>query len=341
MELPSLPQRAELVRRYAHLLQHFGSEIGRRPLVLQDGKFFPDRFDKDQPSLERLVQRLQQHGGLADIPVGVRLVDAEGAPVAAGSCGTSSGGCGSGACGPSPKIDGAAGFARLVEEPSGWVIQVREPEVHHAVMLTCTLSRALAHIFLAETTHDGAPIEEPHEASTDLAAVALGFGLLLMEGSYVYAKSCGGPSVAQFTALSVGELSIACSLFIAMGQHPRSRALAGLGTTQRALLGEACDWAASNGAIVQKLATAPALLAEKPPEVKDTRSWLLRLFDRPAKQRDVPSLDEALAGGLDEAEMLRLARAAAPASAASRSAPAKSQADDELRALVDEALRSP
>ena len=93
--LPDLAGRGELVRRYAHLLHHFGKEIGARPLVRQNAEFFPDRFDKDAPSVERLVRRLQTHAGLLGVPLGVRLV-----PLELAEAGTNAGkGCGSGACG--------------------------------------------------------------------------------------------------------------------------------------------------------------------------------------------------------------------------------------------------
>jgi hypothetical protein len=344
MELPDLARRAELVRRYAHLLEHFGAELGDRPLVRQNGEFFPDAFNADQESLTRLVRRLQSHAGLADVPIEVRLSsldtdDSEG-------CGTGS--CGSGACAPA-KVGGSGGKARLEERPNGWVLNVFDAELHHPVALTCTLARVLAHVFLAETQSDAAPVEAPFDLSIDLTAVALGLGTLVLEGSYVYSKSCGGPSVSQLTTLPVGELAVACALFVAVGGHSGRRALAELGTTQRALLAEANDWAASNPSIIQQLADDPGSLAARAPVLADTRPWLLRLFDRTPRRSKEPSLERALSGALDDAELLGLARAARDPKASSRAEPANGKpagaastrdADrDELRALVDEALR--
>jgi hypothetical protein len=353
MELPDLGGRAELVRRYAHLLHHFGSEIGTRPLVRQNGEFFPDRFDKDEPSLARLVRRLQTHAGLDDIPLQVRLLSLDGAPVeASGGCSTSaSSSCGSGACGPGASaaaLPQGAAAARLVETESGWVLNVFDAELHHPVALTCKLAQALASLFLAETESASAPVEAPREVSVDLACVALGLGTLVLEGSYVYAKSCGGPSVTQLTALNVGELAVACSLFVAVGGHSGRRALAELGTTQRALLAEANDWAASNPRILEQLATDPGQLAITAPKLGDARPWLLRLFDRPAssgaKNGPEPSLERALSGELGDAELRRLyqsARSAGPsAGAAGPSSTLNAAERDELRSLVDEALRS-
>jgi hypothetical protein len=346
MELPNLAQRAELVRRYAHLLAFFGRELGQRPLVLHDGAFFPDVFENDQPSLERLVRRLQVHAGMSDIPIQVQLLDADGNTTS--GCGSGAGvsgaGCGSGACGPKPSAakDGES-MTRLVETEHSWLLNVQEGELRHAVALTTTLARALAQIFLVETSDSSAPVEPPLEASVDLTTVALGLGLLSLEGSYIYGKGCGGPSVTRVTALSVGEMATACALFIAVGGHSGSRALAKLSTTQKALLGEANEWVASNADVVRRLKSAPGLLATRAPDLKETRSWLARLFDRSARE---PSLEEALAGNLGETELLELARSAGPrrqGATGEASAPrraSRSAEDDELKALVDEALRS-
>jgi hypothetical protein len=353
MELPDLARRAELVRRYAHLLEHFGAELGDRPMVRQNGDFFPDPFHGDGESLTRLVRRLQSHAGLADVPIEVRLssVDADDSEGSGGSCGTGS--CGSGACAPT-KVGSTGAKARLEERPSGWVLNVFDAELHHPVALTCTLARALAHVFLAETQSGAAPVEAPFDLSVDLTAVALGLGTLVLEGSYIYSKSCGGPSVSQLTTLPVGELAVACALFIAVGGHSGRRALTELGTTQRVLLSEANDWAASNPSILRQLVDEPGLLAVRAPELTDTRSWLLRLFDRKPRPPKEPSLERALSGALGDAELLGLARAARDPKASRRSvaarrdpgngnaASASSARDanrDELRALVDEALR--
>ena len=146
-------------------------------------------------------------------------------------------------------------------------------------------------------------------------------------------------------------LAIACSLFIAVGNHSGRRALAELGTTQRALLAEANDWAASNPRIIEQLSTDPGQLATSAPNLGEARPWLLRLFDRPArgaKNAPEPSLERALAGHLGDAELRRLyqsargaePKAGQPMAAASPSAALNAAERDELRSLVDEALRS-
>lgn len=340
MELPSREGRAELVRRYAHLLDRFANEIGDRPLVLQNGAFFPDLYERDEASAARLLRRLQLHAGMDDIPLQARVVPLERAEGAHG------GGCGSTACGP-VDVGETAPSARIEEHAGGWIVNIFDAELHHPVGLTSQLARALGRVFLAEASTQPSDIEAPELVSSELAAVALGLGALLLEGSYVYGKSCGGPSVTQLTTLSVGELAVACSLFIEMGGHSTRRALGCLGTTQRALLSEASEWAASNSALIQKLSDAPGQVATRAPELREARPWLLRLFDRP--RRAEPSLERALAGGLGDEELLRLARSVDPRrdgvnvrldDAKSTAEPSAKANHDDLRALVDEALRS-
>ncbi|MEY4546379.1 MAG: hypothetical protein RL685_2574 [Pseudomonadota bacterium] len=367
-QLPSLDRCAELARRYAHLLQHFSSELGERPLVRQSGEFFPDRFDKDAPSVERLVRRLQAHAGMVDVPIQVRVlaIDSE------GSVQVSGGSCGSGGCAPSCAApSGANGSpSRLEETAQGWTLNVLEGELHHPVALTTQLSLALAEIFLAETSSAQSPVEQPHAVSRDLACVALGLGLIALEGSYIYGKSCGGPSVTRLTELSVGELAVACSLFIALGGHSARRARSDLSTTQRALLGEASEWAQSNTRLLARLLDDPGQVASRPPEVREARSWLLRVFDgqpkvttrraAASKGRQQATLEQALASGLADHELLELAREQAnlgsnrasgngatgsgaasstPSSNGASRAPRRTREHEELAALVDEALR--
>lgn len=337
MQLPDLAGRAELTRRYAHLLGHFAAELGQRPLVLQNGRFFPDPYERDEPSVARLLCRLQAHAGMGDIPTQVRVLALE--------PGLGGGACSSGACAP-VQVSETPATARIEELGDGWLVNVFDAELQHPVGLTTQLARALGRIFLAESASAETPVEAPVDITSELAAVALGFGPLLLEGSYIYAKSCGGPSVTQLTKLSVGELAVACSLFIAVGAHSGRSALGYLSTTQRALLSEANDWAASNARVIDQLRTNPGQLATRAPELRDARPWLLRLFDRP--RRSEASLEQALSGGLGDAELLELARSLDPRKAGeSTSARAERQAAgpaskdrDELRALVDDALSS-
>lgn len=273
MELPDDRNLRELVQRYASVVERFGDDIGKRPMVLPNGQFFPDEFRGDAVSVARLLKRMQQHAGMSDIPIRATVVDPN-AESGGEACG--SGGCGSCAA-PSVSPPGIAA-ARLVDLGDGWQIQLAPAEVHSPVALTAALARALGHVFLLEETSAERPIEEPLEVTVELTAVALGLGTLLLSGAYLYQKSCGGPSVSCLTALSVSELGVAFALFANSGGHSMRRARGLLDATQQELLSEAETWALSNPELGRLLASDPLRLALGDFELSPPKSWLARLF---------------------------------------------------------------
>jgi hypothetical protein len=211
MELPPPEVIGAIVQRYARLVSRFGDELGERPLVLPNNDFFPDEFRSNERALKRLVKRMQRHADLVDVPIETRLLE-EGSGCAD---------CGPGGCSPGPSCscqqDGHQHEPppRLVDQGDGWVIQIPEAETKHSVVLTTNVARSLGYVFLMETRAEGEAIDPPIDVTADLAAVALGFGVLLLEGSYIYQKSCGGPSVGRATKLGTAELSVATALFVA------------------------------------------------------------------------------------------------------------------------------
>lgn len=270
MELPDERTLRDLVQRYGSIIERFGDDIGRRPMVLPTSRFFPDKFSGDLPSVARLLDRMKGHAGMADIPIQIGVA---GADALDGACG--SGGCGSCAA-PSVKPEVAA--ARLVDMGDGWRVNIDPSEVQNPVVLTAALARALGHIFLLEETSAERPIEEPLEVTVELTTVALGLGTLLLSGSYLYQKSCGGPNVACLTALGVGELSVAFALF---AKHTRSSlraARAELDATQRDQLSEAETWLLSNPTVSQLLERDPLRLALGDFELSASKSWMARLL---------------------------------------------------------------
>ncbi|HEY6556413.1 MAG TPA: hypothetical protein VI072_04040 [Polyangiaceae bacterium] len=319
MELPGLPLVRELVIRYARVIEQFGGEIGRRPLVLPNSAFFPDEFRGDDASLQRLVSRMAEHAGMADIPIRATLDGEEGA------CGTGAGACGSGACGTtSVGDDGVA----LVDTGDGWVLRLAGTELANPVTMTARLARALAEIFLYETREEDTALDEPFPVTIDLAGVALGYGVLLMEGSYVYSKSCGGPRVGQVTTLSCGELAVPYALFVKASGVTRRAALKELGVTQREVVTQALDVLDANDGLIAALGRAPERVAAGLFELGEAKPGLLRLFGGKRKETDedgLPSLED----------LERLAKG----SAAPKPRPVDPKRD-ELRALVDEAFES-
>lgn len=270
MELPDDRTLRELVQRYASIVERFGADIGQRPMVLPSGAFFPDVFRGDLPSVGRLLRRMQGHAGMADIPIEVGVAEPD----------ADSEACGGGACGScaAPSVPARVAAARLVDLGDGWRVNVAPAEVQHPVVLTAALARALGHVFLLEETSSERPIEEPLEVSVELTTVALGLGTLLLSGSYLYQKSCGGPSVACLTALGIGELSVAFAMFAKHQGHGMRRARAALEVTQREQLSEAETWLLSNPRVSQLLASDPLRLALGDFELSAPKSWMARLF---------------------------------------------------------------
>lgn len=320
MELPELPEIRELVVRYARILERLSGELGERPLVLPNARFFPDHFDGSLESFARLTERMALHAGMSDVPIRV----SGGVQENTNDC--SSGSCSSGGCG-TPL--GAEESVFLTDEGDHWVINGSEAELRHPIVMTTRLARALAEIFLYETQEEGAPLEEPLGVTIDLAAIALGFGVLLLEGSYVYSKSCGGPSVAKFTELGCNQLAIAFGCFACRGDHSRRAALKELGATQRELLTSAFELLDSNPHIARALRSHPEQLAMGAFEIADVSPSLLRLFSRKKQEPAAMNLDASL-------EELERSLYSAPAPRTKQPAPDPER--DELRALVDEAF---
>lgn len=311
MDFPEPARRPAIVERYARLLAVVGREIGKRPLVLPNAEFFPDRFTGDDASASALVGRMMDHAGLADVPLTTRIID-ESEPES-----PHGGGCSSGCQVPAAL---AASVPRLTDDGDEWTLNIPRYELSHSVVLTAMVARALGHVVLVETLPTGGRLEAPVEVTADHAAVALGFGPLLLEGAYIYSKGCGGPQIASVTAASLGELALICAIFVEVGGHSARRALSTAGTTQRAVLSEAHSWVKSNSALVKALREDPARVASGNFRLEDDQPWLVRLFKR----------------SKDSAEELpsdftpNKARPATPK-------PADPE-HDELKSLVDEAL---
>jgi hypothetical protein len=294
-------------------------------VILPNGEWFPDKFSGDRESVERLLCRMQGYAGLEDTEIELAFAGEEpegGAcsPGKSGSCGT---GCGA----PSTTSEGAA-IARTSE---GYVVQLPQGLVTHAIGLTSTLARMLGAIRLAES---GA--ERADGADAELAAVALGFGVLLLEGSYLYSKSCGGPSVGKLTELGCGQLSWAFALFLSSEGHAPGAARRELSVTQQASLDEALALARSNKKLVERLKRDPEKVEAGHFELSPARSWLASVLGLGAKKpadAETAAL-EALERGEDVEQIAALFERT-PA----QPKPKPERPRDDVADLVDEALR--
>ncbi|HEY5375710.1 MAG TPA: hypothetical protein VIK01_18655 [Polyangiaceae bacterium] len=320
MELPSSEIRRALVTSYASVVQSLGGAAGERPIVLPNGEFFPDVFTGDEASVQRLLDRMLEHAGLSDMAVVVKVWgdDSE------AGCGT--GACGS--CGPAPDAEPDS-LERLVDAGNAWQVNVLPGEATQPVALSSALCRALSLAVLREA--DAPPTHLHPDLAVDLTAVALGFGVLLLEGSHIYRKSCGGPSIARSTALGPSELALVLALSVAMSEQSPRAVSKYLSATQQEAFAEANVWADSNAALAQALQRDPQRVARGEFELREPASWLGRWLG--GKARRAPSAEAA--GTIEELEAaLQLQGASRPRLPAKAVDPKF----DEIKRLVDEAL---
>jgi hypothetical protein len=211
-------------------------------------------------------------------------------------------------------------------------VNVLPGEVTQPVLLSSALCRALALAVLREA--DAPPTHLHLDLAVDLTAVALGFGVLLLEGSHIYRKSCGGPSIARSTALGPTEIALVLALSAAVNQQPARAVNKYLSPTQSEAFAEAKAWADSNSSLVQALRRDAEPVARGQFELRDTSSWLGRWLG--AKARRAPSADSATT-----IEELEAALSSASGPSAKRLPPSSNARDpkfDEIKRLVDEAL---
>jgi hypothetical protein len=284
--------------------------------VLPNGDFFPDVFTRDEPSVQRLLDRLLEHAGLGEMAVVVRLWGEADA-----SCGT--GACGS--CGPAEAEPEAV--ERLIDAGEFWQINVLPAEVGQPVALSSALCRAVALAVLREA--DAPPRDLPLDLAVDLTAVALGYGVLLLEGSHIYRKSCGGPSVARTTTLGPTEVALVLALSAAVSGQSLRKVSKHLSATQQEAFADATAWADSNPALVQALRAHPERIARGEFALKEPSSWLGRWLG--SKVQRTPSVDSAttieeLEAALHTAEPVRTSHKP------------RDPKLEEIRRLVDEAL---
>jgi hypothetical protein len=305
MDLPSEPRLRWLLTAAARL--HEGGAEPVSGLVLPTPASFPDPFDRSRRSVERLLWRVLKHAGLSDLEVGLDVVDPESAVA---------GGCSSGGCATVP----VAKIERVARAGDGWRVRVVPQEVGNPTVLTTVFARAAARIFLGEAELVRA-VEGPIEAAVDVAAVLLGFGVLLCNGSYIYAKGCGGVSVASATALPVEEIAVLLAMACKLFDHKARE----LDPTPRAHFAEAKVWADSNASVLELVRTDPRAVEAGSYSLAEPRRWLSRLVGLGrARGPSAPT----------EKELQRLERELAPRQVDDDAAARRAQ----LRALVDEAL---
>jgi hypothetical protein len=355
-----------VIQQAASLQHHLERELGKRTLVLPNGKYFPDRFTGDAASVARLLERMQSQAGMSDVPIETRVIGpnqpqanaesgkgehhckgdcggkgcdgcdgschdrAKAEEKAASSCST---GCGSG-CGV-PVAD-MGDQPRLVDLGNSWRVQVPEAELKHPLALTTNLARALGMIFWVETRSPAHPTLPNPDVAAELAATLLGFGALLLNGAHIYSKSCGGPQIRQLTALGCNELALVTVLFARRHQQDLRPMRKELEVTQRDAVQKAEEWLNDRPAIAKRFTSDPASLERGDIPLEVVKQGILgRLFGtRRPHAGDITDPDTHLAEL--EAVLSQSPKPSRKSSSQSRHDPRA----DELRALVEEAFEA-
>lgn len=303
-----------IISRYAHLRAAYGADIGAPELLQPSGEHFPDAFTKDGESVARLLTRMIGYAPIADdLRVGIRFLEPS------DEAGTAAGGgksCGSGACG----TGGGGGGPRdnVVELDDGYIVEVATADAGNGVLLTTNLARSVGAMVLMEAGEEFDPRELG--VLSELAAVATGFGLLLLNGAYVYGKSCGGVRVHQATCLGLEELAVAVALFVREHDLKPSRARAHMETTQKEAFDEALVWVDSNPEIVAALRSQPHALADGMFTIEPIKGPIGRFFAK--RKSETPS-----------------AKDLATAATRRKRTPEEERKLAETKSLVEEALR--
>ncbi len=265
MELPHEDNLRWIVSQYARLRAAHGEAIGVPELVEPTGEFFPDAFTPSAPGVATLLRRMLAYSPVADdIAMELAFVEGEGG---GGGCGT--GGCGTG---------GAAGTlaAEAVRNGDGYRLTMPVREVGAPVTLAAALARCVGGMILGEADEDVAHDERLEAA--EIAATLSGFGVLLLAGSCVYTKSCGGLRAHQGTALDVPSSAVALALFVRVHERKAGRARRHLETTQTEAFDAALRWVDSRPKLVSALRSHPESLTDGVFPVEETKGLLARLF---------------------------------------------------------------
>ena len=258
MDLPGDDSLRRIVKTFAHLRAAHGAAIGAPALVQPTAEYFPDEFRRDASSVDRLLRRMIDYAPLSS-ELGVELAFFTPEPGHAG-------GCGSAACG-SDGVGGAGGVG-VRELETGYRVEVSAADVGNPDVLSTSLARSVGALVLHEAD------ELVGAETSELAAVVCGFGVLLLNGSAVWAKSCGGLRMAQATVHPVEEMAVALALFVAIHERKVSQARRHLAATQREAFDVAHDWVESNPLLIAALRDRPQRLESGTLDLEPVRGVL-------------------------------------------------------------------
>jgi hypothetical protein len=275
MVFPSEDILRQLVGCYARLRAAHGVAIGHPILVQPTGTFFPDAFVGDAPSVERLLRRLVTYAPIAD-DLGLELAFVAPDQPRASGCGASS-------CCANGELE-VRGHG-VEETTHGYRVSIAVDEIGHPNLLTASLARSVGGLVLHEAGDD---VEREGGAeAAEVAAVACGFGVLLMNGAEVWGKSCGGLRRARATAFSLEEVAVALSMFGAIHEVKPSEARANLDASQREAFDLAWSWIESNPPLVEDLRDRPELLTRGTFEIEPIRGAIARWRAKRKREKEL------------------------------------------------------
>jgi hypothetical protein len=177
---PRLPvDRDELdfqLATFKWLIGQFGP-VGERPLILPTRDHFPLTVPGVEPAVSELFESVRRHAGMADWPCRLEPGDAD-RPVDLGNNHLLKHGRGSAPCGTFRLGEGLAGRYGIITYNPGMA--------RDRAGLAATFAHELGHYLMATAAADPPGGWDLHELHTDLAAVYLGFGLLLANNARTF-----------------------------------------------------------------------------------------------------------------------------------------------------------
>jgi hypothetical protein len=233
------------------LSEQFGP-VGDRPLILPSPEFFPPGVSGVQAAVNDLFERVRGYAGMTDWPCRLESGDTDRGFDLGGGNFIKHGG-GNAPCGTFRVEETLAGRAGVISWNPGMA--------HDRAGLAATFAHELGHYLMATAAADPPGGWDLHELHTDLAAVYLGFGVLLANNArsfehFATASSAGWRSSLK-GYLSEQALVVATCIFQRLaGREPAEAApwlksyLRGvLKKADRALARQAPDMTAAVAAI--------------------------------------------------------------------------------------------
>ncbi len=260
-----------IVAHLAHLRAEYAEVLTNPDLVEPNGEYFPDAFALEPEAIDRLMRRMMTYAPLAtDINVQLAFIEPE-------DGGGGGGSCGSGGCSPGDKSASAESTkGSAVETVDGYAVTIATGDVGEPKLLTASLARSMGRLVLFEADEEVDP--RVAGALSELTAVACGLGVLLLSGSALYKKSCGGMRRHQGTFLGVEELALACALFVRVTLRKPNSVRRHLDITQREAFDAALAWVDGQPKLVRALEKNPETLADGIFALEEKKGLLSRLF---------------------------------------------------------------